>query len=99
RALHVEGREDALLSRLAIEDELRVAGALELLVDHVVHARAGVDEAGADDRQRTTFLDLARGAEEALGRIQRDGVNTTRQGATRRRQGQVVGARQAGDGV
>src|SRR6185437_6389599 len=51
----VDGREDALLGELAVEDELRVAGALELLVDHVVHARARVDEARANDRERAAL--------------------------------------------
>src|SRR6187401_3446760 len=70
--LDVDRREDPLLRELSVEDELRVAGALELLVDDVVHARAGVDEAGPDDRQRAAFLDVPRGAEEALGRIEGD---------------------------
>src|SRR5262245_17021539 len=43
RALDVDRREDALLSELPVEDELRVAGALELLVDDVVQEGAGVD--------------------------------------------------------
>src|SRR5512141_1633915 len=39
RALDVDRREDPLLRQLAVQDQLRVAGALELLVDHVVQAR------------------------------------------------------------
>src|SRR5450759_4265512 len=35
---HVERREDALLGERAVELDLAVAGALELLEDHVVHA-------------------------------------------------------------
>ena len=72
----VDGREDAPLGQPAVEVQLHVAGALELLVDHVVHAAAGVDQAGGDDRQAAALLDVARGAEEALGRVERDRVDT-----------------------
>ena len=95
----VDGREDALLGQLAVEVQLHVAGALELLVDDVVHARAGVDQAGGDDRQAAAVLDVARGAEEALRRVEGDRVDTAGERLARWRQGQVVGARQARDGV
>jgi len=35
----------------AVEAELHVAGALELLEDHFVHLGAGVDQRGREDRQ------------------------------------------------
>jgi hypothetical protein len=57
--------------------DFHVAGALELLVDHVVHAAAGVDQGGGDDGQRAAFLDVARRTEEALGLLQGVGVHTT----------------------
>src|SRR5216684_1401353 len=41
--LDVDGWPDALLGELAVEVDLGVAGALELLEDHLVHARPGVD--------------------------------------------------------
>jgi len=44
--------------------DLAVAGALEFLEDHLVHAAAGVDQRGGNDRQRAAFLDVARRAEE-----------------------------------
>ena len=59
-----------------VEVDLHVAGTLELLVDHVVHPRAGVDQRGGDDRERPTFLDIARGTEEPLRTLQRVGVHT-----------------------
>src|SRR5207247_8646971 len=62
----VEAGEDPLLHQLAIEVDLAVAGALELLEDHLVHAGAGVDERYRDDRERPALLDIARRAEEAL---------------------------------
>jgi hypothetical protein len=48
--------------------ELHVAGALELLVDDVIHAAAGINQAGGDDRQTAAALDVAGSAKEALGR-------------------------------
>ena len=44
-ARHVDRREHALVGDLAVENDFRVAGALELFEDHLVHARAGVDRA------------------------------------------------------
>src|SRR6185312_2474317 len=49
RALDVDGREDALVDELAVEDDFHVAGALELFEDDLVHARAGVDERRRDN--------------------------------------------------
>ena len=56
-----------------------VAGALELFEDHFVHAAAGIDQGGGDDGQRAAFLDIARGAEEALGPLQGVGVDAAGQ--------------------
>ena len=74
-ALHVQAREDALLHELAVQAHLGVAGALELLEDHFVHARAGVHQGGADDGQRAAALDVAGRPEEALGLVQGVGVH------------------------
>src|SRR4051794_17975579 len=69
-ARDVDRRERALVGHLAVEDELGVAGALEFLEDHFVHARAGIDQGGRDDGQRAAFLDIARRTEEALWPLQ-----------------------------
>ena len=97
--LDVDRREHAAIGQLAIEVDLEVAGALELLEDHFVHARAGVDQRGRDDRQRAAFFDVARRAEEALRPLQRVAVDAARQHLARRRHDGVVGARQARDRV
>ncbi len=55
--------------------ELHVAGALELLEDDLVHPAAGVDQGGGDDGQAAALLDVAGGAEEALGLLQGVGVH------------------------
>jgi len=47
-----------------VEDELHVAGALELLEDDFVHAAVCLDERGGDDRERAGFLGVARGGED-----------------------------------
>src|SRR5438309_2651242 len=95
----VERREDALVGDLAVEDDLRVAGALELLEDHLVHLRAGIDEGGGDDRERAALLDVPRRAEEALRPLQRVGVDAAGQHLARGGHDRVVGAAQAGDRI
>src|SRR3954467_10291471 len=62
--IDVDGREDPLVRELAVELELHVAGALELLEDDPAHRGAGLDQRRRDDGQRPTVLDVAGGAEE-----------------------------------
>src|SRR5690606_4224950 len=73
----VDGREDPTVRQLPVELELHVAGALELLEDHLVHARAGLHERSGQDRQRSAVLDVAGGTEELLRRVERGAVDTT----------------------
>src|SRR6266536_3510416 len=73
----VQGGEDAALGQLAVQPHLHVPGALELLEDDLVHARAGVHQRGREDRQRAAVLDISGRAEEALGRVERRGVDAT----------------------
>ena len=70
---------DALVGDLAVENDFRIARALELFEDHFVHAAAGIDQRGRDDGERAAFLDVARRAEEALGALQRVGVDAAGQ--------------------
>ena len=79
--------------------DFHITGALEFLVNHVVHARAGFDQRRGDNRERTTFLDVTRRTEETLRALQRVGVDTAGQHLARRGHHGVVGARQAGDGI
>jgi hypothetical protein len=95
----VEAREDALLHQLAIQVDLAVARALELLEDDLVHARARVDERRRDDGERAALLDVARGAEEALRLVQRVRVDAAGEDLAARRDDGVVGAREARDRV
>ena len=67
RLVDVDGRKDPALHQFAIEVDLEVSGALELLEDHIIHPRTGVDQGGADDGQTTALLDVARCTEEPLG--------------------------------
>src|SRR5947208_3616981 len=97
--LHVDRGEGATLGDATVEDHFHVARALELLEDHLVHAGAGVDQRGGENRERAAALDVARGAEEALGLLQRVRVHTARQDLARVRHHHVVSAAQAGDRV
>lgn len=47
--LNVDGREDALVNELSIQDDFHVAGSLEFFEDYFIHAGARVDERGGDD--------------------------------------------------
>ena len=71
----VDGRVDPPLGEAPVEPELHVPGALELLEDHLVHAAAGLDEGGGEDGEAAALLDVAGGAEELLGRVERAGVD------------------------
>src|SRR5881628_570024 len=97
--LHVDRGEGATLGDAPVEDHFHVARALELLEDHLVHTGAGVDQRGGENGERAAALDVARGAEEALGFLQRVRVHTARQDLARVRHHHVVSAAQAGDRV
>src|SRR5512133_3450124 len=99
RGADVDGGEHAPLGELAGEDDLHVAGPLELLEDHLVHARAGGDERGRDDGERAALLRLARGAEEPLGALEGAGVDAAGERAAGGLDLLVVGAREPGDRV
>ena len=45
----VQRREDALVGKVAVERQFHVAGTFELFEDHLIHAAAGVDEAGGEN--------------------------------------------------
>src|SRR5262245_59908995 len=76
----VERREDPAVGELALQVELHVARALELLEDDVVHPRAGLDELRSADGQRAALLHGAGGAEKAAGTLERGGVDAARHG-------------------
>src|SRR5512133_4186425 len=99
RRADVDGGEDPALRELAREHDLHVAGALELLEDHLVHPRAGVDERGRDDGERAALLGLARRAEQPLRALERAGVDAAGERAPGGLDLLVVGAREAGDRV
>src|SRR5262249_45719541 len=64
RAGDIHGREHAAIHQAAVEVDLHVAGALELLEDDLVHPAAGVDQRGPEDGEAPALLDVAGGAEE-----------------------------------
>ena len=50
--------------------QLHVTGALELLIDHLVHPAAGIDQAGGDNREAASLLNVTLRAKELFGRIE-----------------------------
>src|SRR5262245_9431391 len=99
RLLDVDRRVDPPLGQPAVEAQLHVAGALDLLEDHLVHAAARLDEGCRHDRERSTLFDVPGRPEEPLRRVERGRVDTTRQDAAGRRRRQVVGAGEPRDAV
>ena len=79
--------------------QFHIARALKLLVDHIIHARAGINEAGGNNRKRAAVLDVTGGTKEAFGRIERHGVNATGEGATTWGHIKIVGPGEASDRV
>src|ERR1700723_4413843 len=59
RTLDIDSRKRSLVDQFAVENNFRVAGAFEFFKDHVVHARAGVDECRRYDGRRAAFFDVA----------------------------------------
>src|SRR5690625_3082931 len=98
-AVDIDGGINPLLRDAPVEVQLHVTGALELLVDHIVHARTGFDQRRGDDRQAAALFDVPRRAEKALGPMQRVGVDTAGEHFARGRHDRVVSSRQPRDGV
>src|SRR5215211_5914788 len=99
RVLDVYGRVDPAVSQLPVEPELHIARALELLEDNLVHPASRLDERGRQDGQGSAVLDVARGPEELLGRVERRRIDTTGEDPSRSGSGEVVGAREPGYAV
>src|SRR5215210_2495936 len=64
--LDVDGGVDPAVRELALEVDLHVPRALELLVDYLVHPAPCLDERAGEDRERPAVLDVPRGPEEPL---------------------------------
>ena len=90
---------DALVADLAVENELHVAGALELLEDEVVHAAIGLDKGGSHDGEGTGLLGVAGCCEEFARDLHGSGVHAAAHGATSAPLSVVKGATDTGQGV
>src|SRR5690606_11791310 len=76
----VDCRENALVGHFAIQHDLGVARAFELLENDLVHATARLDERRRYDRERSAPFDVARGTKDAAWNLHRAGVNTAGHG-------------------
>lgn len=79
RPRDVDCREGPLVGHLTIQNDFRIARALELLEDNLVHSGARVDQSGRDNREGAPLLDIARRAEKPLRPLKSIGVHATRQ--------------------
>src|SRR5437867_4852928 len=91
---HIDGGVEASVRQRARQSQLRVAGPLELLEDHVVHPALRLDERRGDHREGAALGHGARRPEQPLGLGQRVGVQPTRHGAPAPPPRRVVRARQ-----
>jgi hypothetical protein len=96
---HVHGREDAAVGDGAVEDELHVPGALELLEDHLVHPAARVDERGGQDGEAAAAFAVAGGPEELPWELERPVVDAAAHGPAPGADLAVAGAAEAGEAV
>src|SRR5437763_166025 len=76
----------------AIESDLGISRSFELLEDHCVHARAGVDESGGHDGQRAPIFSVPCRAEEAPRLLHGPRVDAARENLSRSSLLVVVGA-------
>ncbi len=60
----VDTREDTAFQEAPVQVDLHVAGALEFLVDHLVHLAARIHEGSGNYGEASAFLDVSRCAEE-----------------------------------
>ena len=95
----LDGWKDSHFGDGAIEVQLHVAGAFELLEDEVVHAAFGFDEGGAEEGEATAFFGVAGSSEEFAGFGEGLGIDAAAHGAAFAGLEVVVGAGHASDGI
>ena len=66
RATNINSRVDAFLGDLALQMELHIARAFKFLVDHLVHFRAGIDQAGCDNGKAPALFNISSRPKEPL---------------------------------
>ena len=89
----------ALVADFAIEHDLHVSRALELLEDQLVHAAPRINERGGDDGERAGLLGVARGGENLARDFQRAAVHAAGHRASAAGDRVVERAAEAGDRV
>jgi len=99
RPVDVNGGVDPLLCQTPLEVHLHIARALELLVDHLVHARASLNQRRGDDGERAALFNVSCCAKEPLGPVQGVGIHTSGEHLARGGHHRVVGPGQTRDGV
>jgi len=90
---------DALVADLAVENELHVAGTLELLEDEVIHAAVGLDQGGGHDGEGAGLLGVAGCGEEFARDLHGAGVHAAAHGAASAALCVVEGTADTGQGV
>ncbi len=96
----MDGWPDSFGGDFAVEHELHVTGAFELLENDFIHAAAGVDQGCSDDGQASAFLEVSGSAEKLARNVEGAGCDAAGKGFSGRvGVGIVVGTCQARDGI
>ena len=90
RFIEIDGGENALLSHVAVEMELHISGALELLEYHIIHAAARLYQGCREYGNGTALLKIASCAEKFLGLVKSRGVETSAESPAARRLDKIV---------
>ncbi len=68
--LDIHSREDPAFRKPAAKMEFHIPGSFKFLVYEIIHAAPRIDEAGGNDGERSSLLDVSGSAKEALGRVE-----------------------------
>ena len=71
-----------MFGNLAVENQLHVSSAFELLENDFIHAAVGVDERGGNDRQGTCLLGVPGRGKDPTRDFHGAGIDPARHGAS-----------------
>ena len=97
--VEVDGGENPLFGKSAVEVDFHIARALELLVYYVVHTAARVHEGCGKHGETSAFGDLSRRTEKPFRLLQRGNIQPSRESASRLLGSLIVRASESCDAV
>ena len=95
----INRREDPPLLKLTVQHKLHVAGTLKLLINYIIHTRAGIHQRGCKDGKRATLPHISSCTKETLRHMQCRRIQTSGQGSTGCRNHKVISSRKSCNGI